>query len=116
MKLMGLSNLYLDAKEQLLYIYNCYKTTRPEQSNIFTEVSKSYKQDMLDNAENIEREMEVIKNSLNSILQRYLYRDTTVSVVFDGINNQFLIDIDTTNKDGVVVKLSDSIIHETKVN
>lgn len=115
MRLMGIGGLYLDAKEQLLYIYNSYKATRPAQTNIFTDMNRSYRQDMLDNAENIDREMEAIKTSLNTILQRYLYKDTTISVTFDDLNNQFLIDIDTTTKDNIVVKLSDSIIHETKL-
>lgn len=115
MKTMGLEGLYIDPKEQLLNIYKGYKLTRPAQTNIFGSISRCYNQDMIANAENTDRQIEAIKDSLNMILQRYLYTNTTVYVTFDDIDNQFLIDIDTTNMDGVVVKLSDSIILENKI-
>ena len=114
MKVMGIDGVYIDSKEQLLNIYNGYKLTRPSQSNLFTNNNKCYREDLLANAENIDSQMEAIKDSLNTILQRYNYTETTVFVTFDDIDNQFLLDIDTTNMDGVKVKLSDSIILENK--
>lgn len=116
MKIMGMSNIYQDPKEQLAYIYNSYIGTRPGQSNIFVESNlRSYRDDMHTNAEDIGRQMEAIKTSLGLILTKYRYTNTTVYIKHDDLNNMFLIDVETTNSDGLEIKLSDSLILDNKI-
>ena len=114
MKIMGISGIYLDPKEQIMMIYKGYKFTRPDQSNMFRTISRSYTADMIKNAGNIDLQMEDIKTSLNTILQRYYYTNINVYIKFNELENEFLIDIEARNKDGIDIKLSDSLILEKK--
>lgn len=113
MKLMSVNeNIISNDKEQLMYIFNSYLATRPAQTNLFDTVLRSYRGDLLDNAGNVELQMEAIKNSLRTILSRYGYSKHDVEIKFDGLNNEFIIEIDSTTKDGNSIKLSETVIFE----
>lgn len=106
------ANSITDHKEQLMYIYQSYKNTRPGQSNIFTSILRSYRADMLENANNTDRQMDAIKDSLGTILGRYKYSNIEVTVDHNEGDLKFLIDIKATTKSGVPVRLSDSVIFD----
>lgn len=113
MKIMSVNeNIISNDKEQLMYIFKSYLGTRPAQSNLFDSILRSYRGDLLDNAGNVDLQMEAIKESLRIILARYGYSKHDVEIVFDGPNNEFIIDIDTVTKEGNAIKLSESVIFE----
>ena len=113
MTIIGLSNNCItDAKEQLLYIYNGYRNSRPAQSNIFSSILRTYKGDMLDNANNLTRQREAIQSSLTEILSRYGYTDIDVTVEYiDGLT-KFEVAIVVVDTNGDTIKLSDGLIFE----
>ena len=102
--------LKLDAKEKALYIYKGYINTRPAQSNIFTNILRSYREDLLENADNIEMQKEAIRTSLTTIYTRYGYTEITVYIELSSNSKEFEIDITAIDIDNVSVKLSDSLI------
>ena len=115
MVLMGLDDKPItDLKQQMLYIYNSYKTTRPAQSNLFSGITQSYRDDMLVNANNVEAQLVAIRNSLNTIYSRYGFDDDLdVVVKLDEEGKRFIIDVSGT-LNGVYEKLSNTLILEDK--
>jgi len=97
-------------KEVMKYIFDGYKNTRPEQSNIFRTIISSYRGDMMDNTGNIENQQDAIVRSLTDIYARYEYTDVTVTIVFVEESNSFEIDIKGTDNLGVTTALSESVI------
>lgn len=115
MILMGLDDKPItDLKQQMLYIYNSYKATRPAQSNLFGGMQKSYRADMLVHAGNINAQMTAIKDSLTTIYGRYGFdNDLEVTIGFDETVNSFTIEVAGT-LNGVYEKLSNTLILENK--
>lgn len=115
MVLMGLDDKPItDLKQQMLYIFNSYKSTRPGQSNLFGSIQRSYRADTLVNANNLEAQMRAIKESLVIIYSRYGFdNDLEVTVSYDETYKRFSIDVAGT-KDGVYEKLSNTLILENK--
>jgi hypothetical protein len=115
MILMGLDDKPITGlKQQMLYIYNSYKATRPAQSNLFGGIQHSYRFDLLNNANNLDAQMAAIKNSLTTIYSRYGFdNDLEVTVTFNIEANGFIVEVVGT-KDGVYEKLSNTLILENK--
>lgn len=104
----------LDLKQQMLYIFESYKNSRPGQSNLFGQLLRTYRNDMLDNAGNIEAQMNAIKTSLNTIYNRYGFdTDLEIMVNFNNEYNSFEVDVSGT-LNGVFEKLSNTLILENK--
>lgn len=111
--IVGVSNiLKLDAKEKAMYIYKGYINTRPAQSNIFGNILRSYREDMLSNADNVVLQKRAIEDSLHIIFDRYGYREVTLQVEVSANGREFEIDITAIDIDGISIKLSDSLIIE----
>lgn len=115
MIIMGLDDKPItDLKQQMLYIFNSYKNTRPAQSNLFGDIQRSYRSDMLVNAGNIDNQKNAIVTSLATIYGRYGFdNDLKIDVVFDELRKSFIIDVAGT-LDGVYEKLSNTLILEIK--
>ncbi len=104
----------LDTKQQMLYIYESYKNSRPGQSNLFGTILRTYRADMLENAGNIDAQMLAIKKSLTEIYSRYGFdSDLEVIVTFSQELNSFTIEVQGT-LNGVYEKLSNSLILDNK--
>ena len=101
-----------DAKERMKYIFDCYKNTRPDQSNIFNSIGASHIGAMLDNTGDVDAQKETITTDLRDIYTRYLYTELEISIVFDENTNGFEIDITGVDSDGVTSKLSDTLIFD----
>lgn len=113
MKIMSSSeNMITNAKEQLMYIYQSYINTRPAQSNLFPNILRSYRADLLENSGNLELQTAAIKESLRTILDRYKYKKNDVTITYNSTELKFEIDIDAVTSDGVAVKLSETVIFE----
>ena len=108
---LGTSNI-IDSKEQLLYIYNGYKNSRPGQSNLFNSILRTYKGDMLDNAGNTQLQKDAIVTSLNTILGRYNYNGINVTVDFIEKLKRFEVSITVVDDKGETIKLSDGLMFE----
>ncbi len=115
MVLMGLDDKPItDLKQQMLYIFNSYKATRPAQSNLFGGIQHSYRADMLDNANNLDAQIQAIKTSLINIYGRYGFdNDLEVIVKFDEVSKKFTVDVSGT-LNGVYEKLSNTLILDNK--
>lgn len=115
MVLMGLDDKPItDLKQQMLYIFNSYKATRPAQSNLFASIQQSYRADMLEHANNLEGQIQAIKNSLTTIYSRYGFdSDLEVTIKYEENYKRFTIDVSGT-LNGVYEKLSNTLILENK--
>lgn len=112
MKIMGLgSSTIIDMKEQMLYIYNSYKNSRPTQTNLFRGIQASYREDLIVNTGDVMRQMDAITKSLTEIYDRYGFTDIDVKTKFDEINKEILIDL-TATLNGETKKLSEALILE----
>ena len=113
MTLLGLDDKPIsDIKQQMLYIFNGYKYTRPSQSNLFGKILKSYRADMLVNANNLDAQANAIKSSLTAIYIRYGFEaDLTITVTYKEELTGFEVEV-TGTKEGAVHKLSESLILE----
>lgn len=104
----------LDLKQQMLYIFESYKNSRPRQSNLFNQLLRTYRDDMIVNAGNIESQMNAIRDSLITIYSRYGFdTDLEVIVNFNSEYNSFELDVSGT-LNGVFEKLSNTLILENK--
>lgn len=113
MKVMGLgSSTIIDMKEQMLYIYNSYKTSRPTQSNLFRGIQTSYRDDMIVHNGDVIRQMDAIIKSLSEVYTRYGFTDVDVKTKYDELNREILLDI-TATLNGVTNKLSEALILES---
>ena len=115
MVLMGLDDKPItDLKQQMLYIFNSYKATRPAQSNLFGGIQRSYRADILDNANNLDAQMQAIETSLTTIYNRYGFDDDLeVLVKFEDLLKRFTVDVSGT-LNGVYEKLSNTLILDNK--
>ena len=117
MTLMSITNTtVVNDKEQMLYIFKGYMNTRPNQSNLFGKLMRCYKSDMLENAEDTDRQRQEIQNSLSMIYTRYNYTSIEVSVTLNELAHEFIIEISAVSPTGVAVKLSESLIFDNKTN
>ena len=101
-----------DSKERLKYIFDCYKNTRPDQSNIFNDIGASHRGAMLDNTGDADAQKSQIYTDLTDILDRSLYTGVNISIVYEEESVSFLIDIEATDSDGETSKLSETLIFE----
>lgn len=115
MVLMGLDDKPItDLKQQMLYIFNSYKNTRPGQSNLFSSIQRSYRADMLENANNMDSQIKAIKDSLMMIYTRYGF-DNDLEVIIKFIDTLSIYTVDVMGTmDGVYIKLSNTLILESK--
>ena len=101
-----------DSKERLKYIFDCYKNTRPDQSNIFNDIGASYRGAMLNNTGDSRAQKSQLASDLTDILDRYLYTSVNISITYEEESVSFLIDIEATDPDGETSKLSETLIFE----
>lgn len=103
-----------NTKEQMLYIFKGYMNTRPGQSNIFRNILRCYRTDMLYNADNVDKQKQEITTSLTMIYTRYGYTEISIEITHNELNNEFIIEITATDRDGNIGKLSESLIFDNK--